>query len=144
MVGVTGLEFYPPLSLVMLSDKNPEVRGAAFPYPFDVTLLSSVTSSSGRSFCYVLKNKTLLVWLTVSLQTPRSWSAVVGWNTLGNMMIGLLVNSEDCHLRMKARGIVECPNLNDERPWACRAAGANCSAAGGAEEACNWPFQIFT
>ena len=57
-------------------------------------------------------------------------------------MIWLLVNSEDCHLRLKARGIVEGPNLNDERPWACRAAGANCSAAGSAEEACHWPFKV--
>lgn len=56
---MTGLEFYPPLSLLILSDKNPEVRGAAFPYPFYVTLLSSVTSSSGRSCCYVLKKQDL-------------------------------------------------------------------------------------
>ena len=57
-------------------------------------------------------------------------------------MIGLLVNSKDCHLRLKARGIVECPDLNNERPWACRATGANCSAAGRTEEACHWPFEV--
>ena len=56
---------------------------------------------------------------------PRSWSAVVGWNTLGNMMIGLLVNSEYYHLWLKARRVVECPNLNDERPCPCGASGPN-------------------
>jgi hypothetical protein len=77
---------------------------------------------------------------------PRVWRssgpAVVCRNAGGNVVIWLLVDGENGHLRLKARGIVQGPDLDDERAGPGRAAGADGSPASGAEQAGHRPLQI--
>lgn len=63
-------------------------------------------------------------------------------NAIGNVVIWLLVDGENGHLRLKARGIVQGPDLDNERVGPGRAAGADGGSAGRAEKAGDRPLQV--
>ena len=64
--------------------------------------------------------------------------------TSGYMVIWLLIDSENGHLRLKARGVVQSSDLDDKRVWSRRTAGPDGSTACGTEKACYRPLQIAT
>ena len=68
--------------------------------------------------------------------------AMMAWNAIGDVVIGLLVDGENCHLRLKTRGIVQGPNFDDKGARARRAAGADGGAACATEKAGHRPLQI--
>ena len=67
---------------------------------------------------------------------------MMAWNAIGDVVIGLLVDGENRHLRLKARGIVQGPDFDDKGAWPRRAAGADGGAAGTTEKAGHRPLQI--